>query len=210
MASWDKITVQQFQDIHRLSITADIDTDTKVERVVSIVYDKTEREVEEMLLKDFNKAAKECSFLLTDQIPGKPVREIKTNGRRYAIEYNPRKLKYRQYIEVLTYASKPIENLHLIMASIVNPVRWGIKRKNEAKDHEKIAADMQEAKMTDVYNSCVFFCKLYTNSIRVIQPSLVEEMMKTKKISQSEAETIVAASIEFMAGLSQQKSSPTL
>lgn len=179
--SWRNITVQQFQDIYRLSITRDLDDIAKAECAITILYDKTEHEVDNMTIAEFNKLAKECAFVLAGEggIPGKPVRQIKIGKDRYSITYDPSKLRHRQYVELLQYGDKPIENMHLIMASIVEPVTWyGKKLKNNVNDHSTIAEDMRTARLMDVYHCCVFFCKLFVNSIQSLKGSLAKEMEK--------------------------------
>lgn len=150
----------------------------KVERAIAILYDLTERQVEELSVSEFNGYAKESAFVLTPKIPGKPVRQIKVGKRRYSIIYDPTKLRHRQYVEIIHFGDRPIENMHLIMASVVQPVTWYGKRlKNEAEDHPAIASDLLGARVIDVYHTCVFFCKLFANLISSIRVYLVTQMM---------------------------------
>ncbi|HEX2684635.1 MAG TPA: hypothetical protein VHL77_11910, partial [Ferruginibacter sp.] len=72
---------------------------------------------------EFNKLAKECSFLTGEKMPGKPVNSFRIGRNKYVINYKPTTLKHRQYVEILSFAEKPIENMHYIMASLVNPNR---------------------------------------------------------------------------------------
>ena len=204
--SWDNITVQQFQDIYRLSLNTSLDEMDKLERVICILYNKTEKEVEELSMQEFKECAKECSFVLTDKIPGKPVKYIKVGARKYGIQYAVHKLRHRQYVEILHFSEKPIENMHYIMASLVQPIKFGIWKKNEAEMHETISLDMLNAKVVDVYHTCVFFCKLYVNLIKNIQGSLVVEMM-SKGMTKTQAETVLNASATVMDGFIQHTNS---
>ncbi|MGN6416111.1 MAG: hypothetical protein ACTHMC_01375 [Pseudobacter sp.] len=200
--SWGTITVQQFQDIHRLSLTPDIDDFERVERAICILFDMTEQQLGDLPVKEFTALARQCTFALTDQVPGKPVKSFRIGRKKYAITYDPTKLRHRQYVEILTFGDKPIENMHYIMASLVQPVRWGMRRKNEAKDHEAISADMLNAKLVDVYHSCVFFCKLWLSLMERIRASLVFQMMQTG-MTQSTAQELLSSSINAMAGFIQ-------
>lgn len=204
--SWDTITVQQFQDISRLSLETNLEDFDKVERVICILYDLTEEQVGELTRGEFAQKAREVDFVMNSPIPGRPRRTIKGGSGRYAIEYNPVKLKHRQYVEILTFGEKPIENMHLLMASIVQPIRWGFRHKNSVADHESIATDLLQAPVKDVYHSCVFFCKLYNNLIRDIKDSLVAQMME--KMSREKAEELLEISLSVMDGFTQQSSSP--
>jgi hypothetical protein len=200
--SWGTITVQQFQDIHRLSISPDLDEFDRVERAICILFDMTEQQVDDLPVTTFNALARQCTFALTDKVPGKPVKSFRIGRNKYAITYDPTKLRHRQYVEVLTFGEKPIENMHFIMASLVQPVRWGIRRKNEAKDHEAIATDMLNARLVDVYHSCVFFCKLWVSLMERIRASLVLQMMRAGMTKDTALE-LLNSSINAMAGFIQ-------
>lgn len=177
--SWNDITVQQFQDIYRLSLSQDLDEMTRLERVVCIMFDLTEQQVDLLSMTQFKELAAQCAFIMSGEIPGKPMKQIKVGKNRYQIVYDPTKLRHRQYVEVLHFGEKPIENMHLAMASLVNPVTWyGKKLKNKGEDHLRIADDLLRARVIDVYHSCVFFCNLYVNLIEGIKAYLVADMMK--------------------------------
>lgn len=200
--SWGNITVQQFQDIHRLSLTPDIDEFDRVERAICILFDMTEQQVDDLPVKEFNALARQCAFALTDNVPGKPVKSFRIGKKKYAITYDPTKLRHRQYVEILTFGNKPIENMHYVMASLVQPVRWGMRRRNEAKDHEALSADMLNARLVDLYHSCVFFCKLWLSLMQRIKGSLVIQMME-KGITKETALGLLNNSIAAMAGFIQ-------
>ncbi len=201
---WSKITVQQFQDIYKLTKNTALDETDKVVRVIGVIFGVTEKQVDEMTQVEFNAKAKECAFLMENTaIPGKPVSRMRIGTKWYKIQYNPAKLRHRQYVEILHYSNSPIENMHLVLASLVQPVKWGIVRKNKAEDHEAIAADMLNASLCEVYHAAVFFCKLFINSMESLRQYLVAEMMKTKKIARTTAEQIVGVSLNAMAGFIQ-------
>jgi hypothetical protein len=202
--SWETLTVGQFLDLYRLSINTDIEAMTKVERAICIIYDMTERQVEEMTVTQFNDYAKQAAVFLNEKIPGKPVKNIRVGKKKYAICYDPTKLKYRQYVEIMTFGRRPIENMHLITASIVQPVTWyGRKLQNNADNHPSVSGEMLNARVMDVYHTCVFFCNLYRNLIINIQDSLVSEMMM-KNMTKEEAEKLVQISIDAMDGFTLQ------
>ena len=69
--------------------------------------------------------------------------------------------------------------MHLLMASIVEPVKWGfLPKPNNVDDHEKYATDMLNAKLIDVYHASVFFCKVYRDLISYGRSYLEADMMK--------------------------------
>lgn len=200
--NWKTITLQQFQAIHALSKQTDLEDLDKVTQVICILYDKTEAQVDDMTLQEYNKLAAECKPYLTDKIPGKPVKSFRIGTRKYAINYKPTTLKHRQYVEILSFSEKPVENMHNIMASLVQPVRWGFKRKNTAAEHSKIADDMLNAPLLAVYHSCVFFCKLYHDLMLHIRDYLIKEMME-KGATKTQAEYLMINLIQNLDGYSQ-------
>ncbi|HVX50489.1 MAG TPA: hypothetical protein VHB48_10035 [Chitinophagaceae bacterium] len=205
MLSWQNITVQQFQDVYRLSEDKNLDDMQRLEKVIAILYDKTEKQVGEMTIKEFTAHANQCAFIMQSQnIPGKPVKYIRCGKHRYGIQYNPAKLRHRQYVEILHFGDKPIENMHLIMASLVQPVKFRfLWRHNRANMHSRIAQDMLDAPVVHVYHAAVFFCKLYVSLIAAIKDYLVAEMMKENKITKEQAEKLVDISRNAMAGFIQ-------
>jgi hypothetical protein len=200
--SWGDISVNQFQDIYRLSSDTSLDEMGRIEAIIGVMFDLTQREVEELSMAKFNDLAKQVAFLTSNEIPGKPVNTIKVGRDKFSITYDPTQLKHRQYVEILHFGDKPIEHMHLIMASVVQPVTWyGRRRKNRAEDHEKIAGILQQSRVIDTYHSCVFFCKLYVSLIRNIRASLVMDMMNQRKeITRVEALRLVNSSIDVMDG----------
>lgn len=200
--TWQDITVQQFIDLQRLAKNKTCDDFEKVEKSICIICDMTEKQVEELTLQEFNQYAKACADVMNEKMPAgvKPKKVIKAGRNSYEVEYNPKNLMHRQYVEIQYFSKDIFENIHLIMASIVKPIgRFGRRLKNEAESHQQYANDFLEAKIVDVYYSCVFFCKLYLNSMEHIKAYLIHEMM-TKGASKEQAETLINTSQNAMAG----------
>ena len=208
--TWADITVGQFLDIYQLSIKADVDDMEKAERAVSIIYGKSQREIDEMLMLEFNKLSAAAGKFLTTNIPGKAKRIISAGRNRYKIIYYVSKLQHRQYVEAIHFGAKPYENMHFMLASIVKPVRWGFARKNKAEEHEKVAMDMLNAKVCDVYHACVFFCNLYKSLIESMRDYLVNTMTQTGKISKDKAEMLITLSTVDLVGYTARQSSQSM
>jgi hypothetical protein len=203
--SWADITVGQFIDLHSLSKQKDSDELDQAEQAVAIMYGLTGREVEELPMQTFNKLAAHCTKIMTSKIEGSVKKVIQGGKNKYRVIYNPRKLVHRQFVEVHHFSNEMMDNIHNIMASIVMPIgKFGIAKKNTAEAHTEIANDLLESSIVDVYHSCVFFCKLYLNSLVHIQGYLVHEMMK-KGATKEQAVTLINNSIDAMAGSITQK-----
>lgn len=207
--NWTNITLGQFQDIYKLSKEADLDEIEKISRAISIIYDLSEQQVDDLTIGKFNELGKACSIFLSGDIPGKPVRSFRIGSKCFAINYAPQSLKHRQYVEILHFSERPIDNMHYIMASLVQPVKWRFKRPNKSEDHSKLSALMIDAPFLAVYHSCVFFCKLYKNSIEAIRPYLMQEMM-SQGMTKTEAERLIMISISSMDGFIQQNRWPNM
>ena len=202
MKQWSNLSIAQFQDIHRLSLNTSLDEMSKIERAIAILYNLSEEDVGNLPIDHFNKLAKDCAFLQSEIIPGKPQKYIKVGTKKYGILYDVRKLKHRQYVEILHFSEKPIDNMHLIMASLVQPIKWGFWKSNKVSSHESIANDMLNAKLVDVYHSCVFFCNVYSSLLEVIKASLVAEMM-SKGMTKNQAEEMILISRQAIHGFTQ-------
>lgn len=202
---WKDITVGQFMNLSKLAVEKIEDQD-KAEQAVSIIYDKTPQEIDEMPAIEFNRLAAEAGRFLTEKIPGKVVKKISTPENEYAIVYDPKKLKHRQYVEILHFGEKPIHNMNLLLASIVRPIRKvkgkAIEVDNNVLEHEQIAEDLLNAPVCDVYHACVFFCKLYKSLISSSRDFLIPEMMKTG-MTKEKADTLIMDSISAMDGFTR-------
>lgn len=200
---WKDITTGQFLDLYKLATDKGLDELEKSSQAIGIIYDKTPRQVEEMTMGEFSAKSKEAGKFLTSNIPGKPVRFTQGKKGKYRIIYDPAKLRQRQYVEILHFGEKPIENMHLVMASLVRPVRWGTARKNTVKEHMAISEDLLTAPVTDIYHACVFFCSLYKNLMNSTRDYLVSEMMTTG-MTREKANEMLTASINAMDGFTTQ------
>lgn len=187
----------------------EIDDMEKVERIICIIYGMTAFEVNNLTVERYNEYAKDCGFLLTEEVPGKPKRFIKLGVKKYGIIYNPAKLKQRQYVEILSYSGNPVDNMHMIMASLVQRVRFGFWKKNKVDNHKDVAEDMLDSKITDVYHTCVFFCKLYANSIVAMKDYLAKEIMKSG-VKKETAEVLLQNLISSTDGFTELSRSQNL
>lgn len=207
---WESLTVGQYQELYRLSLKSNLDDFEKVEKAICIIYNLSESQVEDMLRTEFIEKAKHISFLFSkESIPGKAKNYINCGRKKYKVNYDVTKLSHGQWVSIAHFMDKPIENMHFILACMVNPVKFGITLKNKSADHIKYSEDLLSARMIDVYHSCVFFCKVYTNSIEAIRDYLEAQMIAKGK-TKEEAAMLLNLSISAMDGFIQQKSWPIL
>lgn len=179
---WEDITVEKFQ--HLMSIKADKEME-EVERsqhVVALLYDIPFEEIDDYSMIELKVMSTHCvEFINAENIPGRRKLNIKANGKRYGLQFEIQKIKHRQYVELMTYGEKPVENLHKIMASIAQPKKWFKVFANNVDDHAAVANDMLKAKLTDVYHAMVFFYHLLKNSIESLEGFLMQELKGKKE-----------------------------
>jgi hypothetical protein len=205
ISSWQDVTVGQFIDLTTLSQQKVTDEVEHADRAIQIMYGLTPMEVESLSLQEFKQLARNATNIMTSKIEGKPKKVIQGAKNKYKIIYDPKKLTQRQFVEIQYFSGAMIPNMHFIMASLVNRIgRFGKVEPNTAANHEEIANDLLDAKINDVFHACVFFCKLYMNSLVHIQGYLIHEMMQ-KGATKEQAKTLLNNSTDAMAGSITQK-----
>lgn len=179
----EKLTVGQYQDIYKVH-KSDMDELDKLTEFVAILTGKTNREVEDMPMPEFKRLSTEISTLLNQsEFKARPKRFMNVNGKWWGITYEPKYLRTGQYLEIQHFTKGDIvDNLHLLMASLVYPIKktWFGKKpgKNDSSKHEQVAYEMKDALFVDVYSACVFFCQLLRDSISVLTPFLMKEFKR--------------------------------
>ncbi len=176
---WEDITVEQFQAIHKLQ-QSKMDEYDRLTEIMALLNNTTVTEIEELTVTEFNRMAKEAQFL-TETPPYDPKKFIKVNGRKYAINYHISFLKQRQFVEISHFQTDIIGNLHNIMASLVQPVKWGFRRDNKAEQHSEYATDLLKARFVDVHSAALFFCKLYAASLRITRDYLMGKVPQEQR-----------------------------
>ena len=193
---WHKINVWQYQQIYNVYNSKDkylteIEVNSKL---VSIVNDMTDAQVDSLSLTEFRKLKRSIIFL-TKPIEGKPVKYISINKtKRYKINYDVSKMPFARYIESKVFSEDLYNNLHKLAATMVIPQKrilgiW-FKQKYDASKHEQYSEDMLTARFIDVYHSLVFFYQVYRNWIEVSQDYMVSKLMQTG-MTQEKAKEVV-------------------
>ena len=177
--NWNKITVRQYQQMLPIIMDETFTDLDKLVKVICILTGKTEQEVDSMPLSELNS----YKHLFEFDFKKEAKRRIKVNGRHYRVNWQIEKLPAARYIEAKTFAGNGMmENLHSLMASCVLPQRKigfvYFDKKYNAADHEKYATDMLDAPFPFVYNACIFFYRVLTESIKGILSSSETDLLK--------------------------------
>ena len=202
------MTIKQFQELYYVATSEDMDLDKSI-KMVGIVTGKTPEQVEKMSMRKFNilcgAVHNHFKIFEKDLLKGKPKKIVRVGKRFYRINYDVTKCKSSTYVEVSTFSTDIIQNLHKIMASIVTPVKfkWG-----RWVEHEELASDLEQMDFEVAYHAAVFFYTLFNVSMQVIQPYLINEMMK-KGIAKEEATEMLTNSQSILDGFIMPKWSLT-
>lgn len=173
------MTIKQFQELYFIAQNKEYDFDKSI-KMVGVITGQTPEQIETMPMGKFNKVCQRIQkqFYVFDKnlLKGKPKKLVMVNGRFYRINYKVDKkpITAGKYVEVLTFGTSIVENLHKVMASIVTPVTF--MGKPYYREHNEIASDMESVNFEAAYHAAVFFYTQYKVSMQLIQPYLVKEL----------------------------------
>lgn len=199
---WNKLTIQQAQEIDRIRQSDDPPLEVEIE-LVATINNMTIDEVDSMEWGKYTELRKTLDFLTT-MPEGKPIEFVTIGKKRYRFIYDIRQIPFARYIEGKTFAQNFVKDLHKLAASMSIPQRktwygkWVDQKYNAAK-HSEYAEDLLNAPFEAVYSSAVFFYHLYRNWIEVSKVYLIKEQMKMGK-TMEEAEKLVRDLCTYLDG----------
>jgi hypothetical protein len=179
---WNNISVWQYQNIVKTLANKE-DEIEKSYKLIGIVYNMTENQVDSLTQAEYKAKLNELDFLNT-MPEGKPIKVLKVNGKRYRLIYDVTRMPFGRYVESKAFVGDIYGNLHKLGATMVMPQKrnwlglW-VDDKYDASKHEDYADDILQANFQDVYFSLVFFYQVYRNWIEVTRGYLVTKMMMT-------------------------------
>ena len=199
MKNWNTITIEDYQLIYGIINDSVLNDFEKEVKLISIVNELSESEVDNMSLDDFKKLKHTLDFLHNGKIEGKLRQHLTINKTKYKMSLDAFKLTYGQYVDITTFMSGDnamIENLHLIMASLSLPVKsnWYGKEivlNYGSKPHNEISKDMLNCNFADCYHTSVFFLKLINDLIKAIGVYSVRQVLKEKKVTKEKLREIL-------------------
>jgi 2',3'-cyclic-nucleotide 2'-phosphodiesterase (5'-nucleotidase family) len=168
--TWKDVSVWQMQQIANVLAKTKDETELDISvKVLGILTNRTESQIDSLLLEDLRAGLNSIKFIHKEQPVPNTLKYIDVNGRRYKCIYDIKKLPYARYMETKHFGNDVMNNLHKIGASMVMPMKktwlgWKVD-KYDASKHEEYANDILEAKYESVYGSVVFFCQVYIHSI---------------------------------------------
>ena len=101
--NWNNITLKQYQDLYPVLMDDTLTDLDKAVRVLSIILNVTEDEIDSWPLEKLKDYKDSISFLINEDIPRKVPKYIHTNGKRYRFVHEIQKMPAARYIEAKTY-----------------------------------------------------------------------------------------------------------
>jgi hypothetical protein len=115
MLNWNKISLYKFHRMDEINKREISDID-KTLFTTCVVFDKTEFELDNLPVKKALRYVSKVEKIVSSELK---VKELKKIGK-YQIEYDPSKLTFGQFIELVFFLQHPTQNIHYAMASIVS------------------------------------------------------------------------------------------
>lgn len=198
-----KITVKQFQELYYISERWDYDIDKSI-KLVGVITGKTPEQVEAMKVAPFNrlcaKIQKQFDLLAKDWMKSKPRKIVRVGRQIYRLHYDITRFPNNagKYIDAMSFSKDLVPNLHMIMATMAEPINW--RGKPYKLEHAEIAADMERMDFEVAYHASVFFYLLFQTSMVVTRPYLVKQI--AAKLGQPEkVEALLKSSSALSDGL---------
>ncbi len=201
--NWKDVTVWQWQQLQAIAKKKEDTELDKAVKTLAILTNRTESQIDSLSIAELNRELKQIDWISKQEAKPKPVDFIKVNGKRYRCIYDVRQIPFARYIESKFFSEDVVLNLHKIMASMVRPMKltwrgWKVA-KFDASKHEDYAQDLLGAPFEAVYGSVVFFCQVFSDSIKSSKDFMIADLMKNG-MTQEEAEMTMEVLCEAMAG----------
>jgi hypothetical protein len=201
--NWKDVTVWQWQQLQAIAKKKEDTELDKAVKTLAILTNRTESQIDSLSISELNKELKQIDWISKQEAKPKPVDFIKVNGKRYRCIYDVRQIPFARYIESKFFSEDVVLNLHKIIASMVRPMKltwrgWKVA-KFDASKHEDYAQDLLSAPFESVYGSVVFFCQVFSDSIKSSKDFMILDLQKNG-MTQEEAEMTMEVLCGAMAG----------
>lgn len=200
--SFNEITVRQYQSIHDLIIDETLEIEDREVRILAELTGKSIDEIESLPLDELKMSLLQLEFLKRPDLSTKYKKWFTVNGRVYKAKPFAQKLSTGQYVDLKSFHARGSVSteLHNLLACVYEPLRVFKRFVYNADEHEKMAKDMLDAKMSDVYGTLFFYSIVWENWSDVMldyskqaNQTIVEMMKEIKEsglITQADLDSI--------------------
>lgn len=115
MFGWKKISLYKFQRIEEIN-KRDISDVDKTLFTTCVIFDKTEYEFDNLGVKKALGYVRKVEKILQSELKVSPRKKI----GKFRMEYDPSKLTFGQFIDLVFFLQDPMQNAHYVLASIVS------------------------------------------------------------------------------------------
>jgi hypothetical protein len=197
MITWQNITVGQYQDLYSL-IKADIDPLDKEVQCIAMLSNRTIEQVESLPLDKYKALRLATTWVLNEPPKGKPIKSF----GKYRFIRKVQDLDTGRYISLQSFLQMDlIDNLHNLTACIVKP-KWG---KYDGAKHEQYANDCRNAPFLALYQTMLFFCNLFNDTMKALEPYLIEQLKQNPQMKRRLLDHSLQVLSDTLAGLPMQK-----
>lgn len=189
-----ELTIRQFQEVNKI-LSKQLDEgdilgfmDREIE-LLCYISGKSKEEIEKLDHKVTVKFLKELAFLHQDYAPETWAKRIYVNGRFYMpVPDNEFKTGALVTLKFLEERKQPIELLNQMLACLYVDMNWlGKPKKYKAENHDRVAKDMLDVKLKDVYGFLLFKKKVF-EALKATMEIYLNEALVTIKEAMTEAE----------------------
>lgn len=190
--TWKDVTVWQWIQLQNVLLKKEEYTELDIAvKSLAILTNQTENQIDSLMIKDLQNQLEEIKFITNTLPEPKPVDYIRTPGRKYRCVYDVKNIPYARYLETKFFGTDVGLNIHKVGASMVVPMKrtwrgWKVASYDSTK-HEEYANDLLEAPFEQVYGSIVFFCQVFSDSIKSLSGFFKTESMRAG-MTEEEAE----------------------
>lgn len=178
MINWQNITVGQYQDLYTL-IRSELDPLDKEVQCIAMLANMTINEVEALPLDKYKDLRTATTWAFNQPPEGKLIKRF----GKYNLIRKVEDLDTGRYISIQTFLQMDlIENLHNLTACIVKP-RWG---KYDGNKHQHYADDCRNAPFLAVYQTMLFFCNVFSDSMKALEPYLESQLKESKHLTKEQ------------------------
>ena len=179
--SWASITIEQFPLIYDIIKDKDIEPIDKEVRLISILTGLDVATIENIELGQLRDLIKKVRFIFKLEFPT-PVEWFKHKGYKWHVNYDITKISSADFIS-LTKLSATEDDVIMNMAEITAIFVKPYKRKwfsyvPVEMDYKERLELIKTINVGVIYPVCVFFCKVLTNLLPVIQVYLEDQKIK--------------------------------
>lgn len=179
--SWQSITIDQFPLIYDIISDTDIEPIDKEVRLISIITGLSVAQVEAIELGQLRELVKKVRFVFKMEFPPY-VETFKHGGYNWKVNYDVTKITASDFITLTKLSATEqdvMSNLAEITAIFVKPYKrkWFRHVPIDLDYNEKVAL-IRQINVGTIYPVCVFFCKLLTNLLPVMEGYLEHEKEK--------------------------------